>query len=138
MIAWGTNVTEIDLNLLHGVERSVTLAASSLVSGFWQGIVLAAGGMDLFAADAEDDSCDPVCGLDGGVCGSCGVAAVACVWIAGGRRSVCAWALLQVDVRWSFAIAALWLVGLAGAGGEARDRARRNCAGYGSGRRRLR
>ena len=72
-------------------------------AGRWRG--------DLSAAGAEDDGGDSVCDLDGGVCGSGGAAAAACLCVADRWRT--AWArsaVVQVDVRWSFAIAALWLM----------------------------
>jgi hypothetical protein len=100
----------MDLSLLHGFEGLSRLAASSVVSGLWQGIVLALGvGICLrlmpkttaavrFALWAVVFAILVVLPLlhsygfraDGGMAEH--------------------GAVLQVDVRWSFAIAALWVV----------------------------
>jgi BlaR1 peptidase M56 len=98
----------IDLNLLHGVEALSRVAAGSVVSGLWQGLVLAAGvGICLrlmpkttaairFAAWTAVFAVLALLPLlhayglrgDGGAAGH--------------------GAFVQVDVRWSLAIAALW------------------------------
>lgn len=99
----------IDLNLLHGVEGLARVAASSVVSSLWQGLVLAtAVGICLrlmpkmtaairFAVWAAVFAVLALLPLlhayglrgDGGASGHA--------------------AFVQVDVRWSLAIAALWL-----------------------------
>lgn len=100
----------MDLNLMQGVESVSRLVATSFVSGLWQGIVLAAGV---------------------GICLRLVPRATAAVrfaiWTAvfavltllpllhayslqtgGGMPG--RGAMVQVDVRWSFAIAAVWLI----------------------------
>jgi hypothetical protein len=100
----------IDLSLLHGVEGLSRMAASSVVSGMWQGAVLAVGlGICLRLLPKTTAAIRfalwtvvfailvalPLLHAYGFRDGS-GV---------GGHDAV-----MQVDVRWSFAIAALWLL----------------------------
>jgi hypothetical protein len=99
----------IDLNLLHGVEGLARVAADSVVSGLWQGLVLAA-----------------VMGICLRLVPKTTAAIRFTVWttvfavlallpllhaygLRGGSGAAGHGALVQVDVRWSLAIAALWL-----------------------------
>lgn len=98
-----------DLNLLHGIESISGVVANSFVSGLWQGVVLAAGvGLCLrlipkttaavrFAVWTAVFAVLAVLPLihASSLNAGHGVA---------GREAV-----VHVDVRWSFAIAALWL-----------------------------
>ncbi len=98
------------LGLMQGVESASCLVANSFVSGLWQGVVLAAGvGICLrllprttaairFAIWAAVFA----------------VLAVLPLWhayaVRAGGETAGRSALVQVDVRWSFAIAALWVM----------------------------
>ncbi len=103
-------MTVMDLNLMQGVESVSRLVANSFVSGLWQGIVLAAGvalclrllprttaavrfaiWTAVFAVLAVMPLVHSYTAGSGGG--------------AGGRGAV-----VHLDVRWSFAIAALWLM----------------------------
>jgi BlaR1 peptidase M56 len=99
----------MDLNLMQGVESGARLVASSFVSGIWQGVVLAAGvgiclrmvpritaavRFAIWTAVFAVLAVLPLVHAYGlGYAGA-----------AGGPSAV-----VRVDVRWSFAIAALWL-----------------------------
>jgi hypothetical protein len=107
-------VTAIDwmmgMGLPHGIESMSRLVATSFVSGLWQGIVLAAGvGLCLrlvprataavrFAIWTVVFAILAVLPL------------VHAFGLHGGSGMAGRGALVQVDVRWSFAIAALWLM----------------------------
>jgi hypothetical protein len=101
-------VIGIDLNLWHGVESLSRVAAGSVVSGLWQGLVLAAA-----------------VGICLRLMPKITAAIRFAVWTAvfavlallpllhayglrGDRGAVGHSAFVQVDVRWSLAIAALW------------------------------
>jgi BlaR1 peptidase M56 len=103
-------MTVMDLNLMQGVESVSRLVANSFVSGLWQGIVLAAGvalclrllprttaavrfaiWTAVFAVLAVMPLVHSYAAGSGGG--------------AGGRGAV-----VHLDVRWTFAIAALWLM----------------------------
>src|SRR5271155_4651861 len=100
----------MDLSLLHGVEGLSQMAAASVVSGLWQGIVLALGvGICLrlvpkttaairFALWAVVFAILVVLPL------------LHAYGVRAGGGMAKHGAVLQVDMRWSFAIAALWLL----------------------------
>jgi hypothetical protein len=103
-------MTVMDLNLMQGVESVSRLVANSFISGLWQGVVLAAGvalclllvprttaavRFAIWTAVFAVLAVMPLvhaftAGSEGG---------------AGGRGAV-----VHLDVRWTFAIAALWLM----------------------------
>lgn len=100
----------VDLNLMHAVETVSRLVASSFVSGLWQGVVLAAGvGICLRFVPRTT------------------AAARFAIWTAvfavlavlpllhaygfrGASATVGHSAVVRLDVRWSFAIAAIWMM----------------------------
>ncbi len=99
----------LDLNLMHGVESASRLVASSFVSGIWQGLVLAAGvgiclrlvprttaavRFAIWTAVFAVLAVLPLVHFSGVRAGS----------VTAGHAAV-----VRLDVRWSFAIAALWL-----------------------------
>jgi hypothetical protein len=99
----------LDLNLMHSVEGFSRLVASSFVSGLWQGVVLAAGvgiclrWMPRTTAAARFAIWTAVFAV---------LAALPLVHAFGfhaGGVSTGRGAVVRLDVRWSFAIAALWL-----------------------------
>ncbi len=100
----------LDLNLMQGVESVSRLVASSFVSGIWQGVVLAAGvGMCLRLVPRTTAAVRfaiwtavfavlavlPLVHFSGLRAGG----------VAAGHAAV-----VRVDVRWSFAIAAIWMM----------------------------
>jgi hypothetical protein len=98
----------IDLNFLHGVEGLSRVAAGSVVSGLWQGLVLAAGvGMCLRLMPKMTAAIRFVVWT-----AVFAVLALLPLLHACGVRTgdEAAGAVVHVDVRWSFAIAGLWLV----------------------------
>jgi beta-lactamase regulating signal transducer with metallopeptidase domain len=99
----------MDLNLMHGVESASRLVASSFVSGIWQGLVLAAGvGICLRLVPRTTAAVRFAIGT-----AVFAVLAVLPLVHVYGLRAVGSvaghGAVVRVDVRWSFAIAALWL-----------------------------
>ena len=99
----------LDLNLMHGVESASRLVAGSVVSGIWQGVVLAAGVGTILRMVPRTSAAVrfaiwtavfavlailPLVHLSGLRAGD----------VAAGHAAV-----VRVDVRWSFAIAGLWL-----------------------------
>jgi hypothetical protein len=99
----------MDLNLMQGVESMSRLVASSFVSGLWQGIVLAAGaGLCLRLVPRTTAAVRFAIWT--------AVFAVLAVLpllhaytLRAGGGMPGRGAVVQLDVRWSFAIAALWL-----------------------------
>jgi BlaR1 peptidase M56 len=102
-------MTVMDLNLMHSVESVSRLVASSFVSGLWQGVVLAAGvGICLRlmpkATAAVRFAIWTAVFAVLAVLPLVHAYALRAGGVMPGRSAV-----VQVDVRWSFAIAALWL-----------------------------
>jgi hypothetical protein len=98
----------IDVNFLHGVEGLSRVAAGSVVTGLWQGVVLAAGvGMCLRLMPKTTAAIRFAVWT-----AVFAVLALLPLLHAYGVRTggEAAGAVVQVDVRWSFAIAGLWLV----------------------------
>src|SRR5580698_7189915 len=101
-------MTVMDLNLMQGVESVSRLVANSFVSGLWQGVVLAAG-VGLCLRLVPKTTAAVRFAIWTAVFA---VLAVLPLWHAytlpssgtSGHGPV-----VHVDVRWSFAIAALWL-----------------------------
>jgi hypothetical protein len=100
----------MDVNLLHGVEGVSRLVASSFVAGLWQGVVLAAG-VGIYLRLAPRTTAAMRFSIWTAVFALLAVLPLAHAYM---PRSAGAMpghgALLKVDVRWSFAIAALWLM----------------------------
>jgi beta-lactamase regulating signal transducer with metallopeptidase domain len=100
----------MDLSLLHGVEGLSRIAATSVVSGLWQGVVLAAG-VGICLRLVPKTTAAIRFGLWTVVFAILVVLPLlhAYGFGAGGEMAGHG-AIVQVDPRWSFAIAALWLV----------------------------
>jgi hypothetical protein len=103
-------MTLMDLNLMQGVESVSRLVASSFVSGLWQGMVLAAA-VALCLRLVPRTTAAVRFAIWTAVFAVLAVLPLLHAYTlrTGGvmpRRG----AMLQVDVRWSFAIAALWLI----------------------------
>jgi hypothetical protein len=103
-------MTLMDLNLMQGVESVSRLVASSFVSGLWQGMVLAAA-VALCLRLVPRTTAAVRFAIWTAVFAVLAVLPLLHAYTlrTGGvmpRRG----AVLQVDVRWSFAIAALWLI----------------------------
>src|SRR5277367_4675750 len=104
-------MTGMDLNLVRGVENVSQLVGSSFVSGLWQGVVVAAVvGIGLRLVPKTTAAVRFAIWT--------AVFAVLAVlplvnasWPRGNGAMPAHSAIVQVDVRWSFAIAALWLIG---------------------------
>jgi beta-lactamase regulating signal transducer with metallopeptidase domain len=102
-------MTLMDLNLMHAVESASRLVANSFVSGLWQGIVLAAG-VALCLRLLPRTTAAIRFAIWTAVFAVLAVMPLVHAYIsgsgggAGGRQAV-----VHVDVRWTFAIAALWL-----------------------------
>jgi hypothetical protein len=99
----------MDLSLLHGVEGLSRLAASSVVSGLWQGVVLALGvGICLRLVPKTTAAIRFV--LWTVVFAILVVLPLLHAYRFRNGGMVGHGAVVQVDVRWSFAIAALWVM----------------------------
>jgi beta-lactamase regulating signal transducer with metallopeptidase domain len=99
----------LDLNLMQGVESASRLVAGSVVSGLWQGVVLAAGaGICLRLVPRTSAAVRFAIWTT-----VFAVLAVLPLVHAYGLRAGAVTAehaaVVRVDVRWSFAIAALWM-----------------------------
>ncbi len=99
----------LDLNLMQGVESASRLVAGSFVSGIWQGVVLAAGvGICLRLVPRTTAAVRFAIWT-----AVFAVLAVLPLVHVSGLRAAGAVAghgpVVRVDVRWSFAIAALWM-----------------------------
>jgi beta-lactamase regulating signal transducer with metallopeptidase domain len=99
----------IDLNLLHGVESLAGVAAGSVVSGLWQGLVLAAAiGICLRLVPKTTAAIRFVVWT--AVFAVLALLPLLHVYgLRGGEGTASHGAFVQVDVRWSLAIAVLWL-----------------------------
>jgi len=100
----------MDLNLMQGVESVSRLVANSFVSGLWQGIVLAAGvGLCLrLVPQATASVRFAVWTAAFAVLAALPLVHAYTLRTGGGMPG--RGAVVQLDVRWSFAIAALWLM----------------------------
>jgi len=103
-------MTVMDLNLMQGVESVSRLVASSFVSGLWQGIVLAAG-VGLCLRLVPRTTAAVRFGIWTAVFGVLAVLPLVHAYtLRTGGGMPGRGAVVQLDVRWSFAIAALWLM----------------------------
>lgn len=100
----------MDLDLMQGVEGVSRLVANSFVSGLWQGMVLAAG-VALFLRLVPRTTAAVRFAIWTAVFAVLAVLPLLHAYAlrSGGGMSGRG-AVVQVDVRWSFAIAALWLM----------------------------
>jgi hypothetical protein len=99
----------MDLNLMHSVECVSRLVANSFVSGLWQGVVLAAG-VALCLRLVPKTTAAVRFAIWTAVFAILAVLPLAHAYtLRSGGGTPGRGAVLQVDVRWSFAIAALWL-----------------------------
>jgi hypothetical protein len=102
-------MTVMDLNLMQGVESVSRLVASSFVSGLWQGMVLAAG-VALCLRLVPRTTAAVRFAIWTAVFAVLAVLPLVHAYAlraAGGAAG--RGAVVQLDVRWSFAIATLWL-----------------------------
>jgi len=100
----------MDLNLLHGVERVSRLVASSFVSGLWQGMVLAAGVALCLRLVPRITAAVRFAIWTAVFVVLAALPLIHAVALRGGGGMAGREAVVHVDVRWSFAIAALWLI----------------------------
>src|SRR5277367_568123 len=101
----------LDLNLMQGVEGASRLVASSFVSGLWQGVVLAAG-VGICLRLVPKTTAAVRFAIWTAVFAVLAVLPVVnASWPRASGAMAARGAMVQVDVRWSFAIAALWLIG---------------------------
>jgi Zn-dependent protease with chaperone function len=99
----------MDLNLIHGVESVSRLVANSFVSGLWQGIVLAAGVALCLRLVPRTTAAVRFAIWTAVFAVLVALPLVRAYTLrAGGAPGH--GAVVHVDVRWSFAIAALWLM----------------------------
>jgi Zn-dependent protease with chaperone function len=102
-------MTMMDLNLMQGVDSVSRLVASSFVSGLWQGIVLAAG-VALCLRLVPRTTAAVRFAIWTAVFAVLAVMPLLHAYtLRSGGGMPGHGAVVQVDVRWSFAIAALWL-----------------------------
>jgi hypothetical protein len=100
----------MDLNLIPGIESVSRLVASSFVSGLWQGMVLAAG-VALCLRLVPRTTAAVRFGIWTAVFGVLAVLPLVHAYTLGtGGGMPGRGAVVHVDVRWSFAIAAVWLI----------------------------
>jgi hypothetical protein len=100
----------MDLNLMHGVESVSRLVANSFVSGLWQGIVLAAG-VALCLRLVPRTTASVRFAIWTAVFAVLAVLPLLHAYtLRTGGGMPGRGAVVQLDVRWSFAIAALWLM----------------------------
>jgi hypothetical protein len=103
-------MTAMDLNLIHGVESVSRLVANSFVSGLWQGIVLAAG-VALCLRLVPRTTAAVRFAIWTAVFAVLAVLPLVHAYtLRTGGGMPGRGAVVQLDVRWSFAIAALWLM----------------------------
>jgi|HubBroStandDraft_6_1064221.scaffolds.fasta_scaffold21736_3 hypothetical protein len=103
-------MTVMDLNLIHGVESVSGLVANSFVSGLWQGMVLAAG-VALCLRLVPRTTAAIRFAIWTAVFAVLAVLPLIHAYaLRTGGGTPGRGAVVQVDVRWSFAIAALWLI----------------------------
>jgi hypothetical protein len=104
-------MTAMDLNLMHGVESVSRLVANSFVSGLWQGIVLAAG-VALCLRLVPRTTAAVRFAIWTAVFAVLAVLPLLHAYTlrSSGGGMPGRGAVVQLDVRWSFAIAGLWLM----------------------------
>ena len=103
-------MTGMDLNLVRGVENVSRLVGSSFVSGLWQGVVLTAG-VGLCLRLVPRTTAAVRFAIWTAVFAVLAVLPLLHAYsLRTGGGMAGRGALVQVDARWSFAIAALWLV----------------------------
>jgi BlaR1 peptidase M56 len=103
-------MTAMDLNLIHGVESVSRLVANSFVSGLWQGIVLAAG-VALCLRLVPRTTAAVRFAIWTAVFAVLAVLPLVHAYtLRTGGGMPGRGAVVQLDVRWSFAIAALWVM----------------------------
>src|SRR5271168_764815 len=103
-------MTVMDLNLSQGIESVSRLVASSFVSGLWQGVVLTAG-VGLCLRLVPRTTAAVRFAIWTAVFAVLAVLPLLHAYsLRTGGGMAGRGALVQVDARWSFAIAALWLV----------------------------
>jgi beta-lactamase regulating signal transducer with metallopeptidase domain len=103
-------MTLMDLNLMQGVESVSRLVANSFVSGLWQGMVLAAA-VALCLRLVPRTTAAVRFAIWTAVFAVLAVLPLLHAYaLRTGDVTPRRGAMLQVDVRWSFAIAALWLI----------------------------
>jgi BlaR1 peptidase M56 len=99
----------MDLNLMHVVERVSLLVASSFVSGLWQGVVLAAG-VGICLRLVPKTTAAVRFAIWTAVFTVLAVLPLVRAYTSRSGSGMSGHGpVVQVDVRWSFAIAALWL-----------------------------
>ncbi|HEX3373099.1 MAG TPA: M56 family metallopeptidase [Edaphobacter sp.] len=102
-------MTVLDLNLMHAVEGVSRLVANSFVSGLWQGIVLAAG-VALCLRLLPRTTAAVRFAIWTAVFAVLAVMPLVHAYTSGsGGGTAGHGAMVQLDVRWTYAIAALWL-----------------------------
>src|SRR5258708_16970873 len=99
----------MDLNLIHGFESVSRLVANSFVSGLWQGIVLAAGVALCLRLVPRTTAAVRFAIWTAVFAVLVALPLVRAYTLRAGGASGHG-AVVHVDVRWSFAIAALWLM----------------------------
>jgi hypothetical protein len=103
-------VTVMDLNLMHGVEGVSRLVASSFVSGLWQGMVLAAGVALCLRLVPRITAAVRFAIWTAVLVVLAVVPLLHAYTLRTGGGMPGRGPVVQLDVRWSFAIAALWLI----------------------------
>jgi len=101
----------MDLNLIRGVENVSRLVGSSFVSGLWQGVVLAAGVGICLRLVPKTTAAVRFAIWTAVFAVLAVLPLVNASWPRGSGAMAARGAMVQVDVRWSFAIVALWLIG---------------------------
>jgi Zn-dependent protease with chaperone function len=103
-------VTVMDLNLIHGVESVSRLVASSFVSGLWQGMVLAAGVALCLRLVPRITAAVRFAIWTTVLVVLAVLPLLHAYTLRTGGGMPGRGPVVQLDVRWSFAIAALWLI----------------------------
>jgi hypothetical protein len=101
----------MSMGFLHGVEGASRMVAASFVSGLWQGIVLAAGVAICLRLVPRTTAAVRFAIWTAVFAVLVVLPLVHAFGVHDGSGMAGRGALVQVDVRWSFAIAALWLMG---------------------------
>src|SRR5277367_404746 len=103
-------MTVTDPNLMHGIEKVSRLVASLFVSGLWQGVVLAAG-VGICLRLVPRTTAAVRFAIWTAVFAVLAVLPLVHAYSSNSDNGMAGrGAVLHVDVRWSFAIAALWLI----------------------------
>src|SRR5271167_4030960 len=102
-------MTVTDPNLMHGIEKVSQFVGTLFVSGLWQGVVLAAG-VALCLRLVPRTTAAIRFAIWTAVFAVLAVLPLVHVYaLRAGGGTAGRGAVVQLDVRWSFAIAALWL-----------------------------